>query len=222
MFRAIPAVLAFLRFIRRLIRIRRADPRDDLISALVQAEEAGDQLSEDELVAMVFLLLVAGHETTVNLIGNAALALLRHPSQMERLRAEPGLIQPAVEELLRYDGPLMTGTERWAREELMIAGTRIPRGELVYAVLSSANRDERRFPDPDALDIAREPNKHLAFGLGSHYCLGAPLARLEGQIAILALISRLPNLSLTVSVEALRWRRGLVLRGLEKLPVRSG
>jgi len=222
MLRAIPSVLAFLRFIRRLIQIRRADPRDDLISALVGAEEAGDRLSEDELVAMVFLLLVAGHETTVNLIGNGTLALLRHPLQWERLRAEPALIPSAIEELLRYAGPLMTATERWTREDLPIAGVTVPRGELVYAVLASANRDERRFLDPESLDIARQPNKHLAFGLGSHYCLGAPLARLEGQIAILALISRFPNLSLTVPVEALGWRRGFVLRGLEKLPVRSG
>ena len=150
----------------------------------MQAEEAGEQLSEDELVAMVFLLLVAGHETTVNLIGNGTLALLEHPDQMERLRADPTLLKPAVEELLRYASPLETATERYAREDVTVAGVTIPRGALVFAALASANRDERQFPDPDALDIAREPNRHLSFGLGPHFCLGAPLARLEGQVAI--------------------------------------
>ena len=219
MLKAIPSAMAFLRYIRRLVASRRADPRDDLVSALVQAEEAGEQLSEDELVAMVFLLLVAGHETTVNLIGNGMLALLKNPDQMERLRADPTLIKSAVEELLRYDSPLETATERYAREDVTIAGVTIPRGGLVYAVLASANRDERQFPDPDALDITREPNRHLSFGLGPHFCLGAPLARLEGQVAIGTLLRRLPDLRLAVAPESLRWRRGLVLRGLEALPV---
>ena len=164
---------------------------------LVQAEEAGDKLSEAELLSMVLLLLVAGHETTVNLIGNGTLALLEHPDQMERLRDDPTLIKPAVEELLRYASPVETATERYAREDVTVAGVTIPRGEMVYAVLASANRDERQFPDPDALDITREPNKHLAFGLGTHFCLGAPLARLEGQIAIGTLLRRMPNLRIT-------------------------
>ena len=138
---------------------------------------------------------------------------------MERLRADPTLIKSAVEELLRYDSPLETATERYAREDVTVAGVTIPRGGLVYAVLASANRDERQFPDPDVLDIAREPNRHLSFGLGPHYCLGAPLARLEGQIAIGTLLRRLPDLRLAVTPESLRWRRGLVLRGLEALPV---
>ena len=137
-----------MRYIRKLIRQRRADPRDDLVSALVRAEEAGDTLSEDELVAMVFLLLVAGHETTVNLIGNGTLALLEHPDQMERLRNDPALIKPAVEELLRYTSPVEMATERYAREDVTIAGVTIPRGELVFAVLASANRDERQFAEP--------------------------------------------------------------------------
>jgi cytochrome P450 PksS len=166
---------------------------------------------------MVFLLLIAGHETTVNLIGNGMLALLRNPDQMKRLRDEPGMIKVAVEELLRFDGPLETATERYAREDVEVAGTIIGRGELVYAVLASANRDERQFSVPDRLDLSREPNRHLAFGLGIHYCLGAPLARLEGQIAIGTLVSRLPNLR--VAPRPLRWRRGLVLRGLAALPV---
>lgn len=220
MLRAIPNVMAFLRYIRKLVKARRAHPRDDLVSALVQAEEAGEQLDEDELLAMVFLLLIAGHETTVNLIGNGTLALLEHPGEMEKLRADPALIKPAVEELLRHSGPLETATERFARDDLLIAGVPIPRGALVYAVLASANRDERQFASPDAVDITREPNRHLAFGLGVHYCLGAPLARLEGQVAINALLRRAPGLRLAVAPGTLRWRRGLVLRGLEELPVK--
>ncbi len=219
MLKAFPPVVFFLRYIRRLVRARRAEPRDDLVSALAQAEEAGDQLSEDELLAMIFLLLIAGHETTVNLIGNGALALMTHPEQAGRLRGDPSLVRIGVEELLRYDSPLMTATERFAREDIAMAGAVIPRGEMVYAVLASANRDPRQFPDPDTLDVAREPNRHLAFGLGIHYCLGAPLARLEGEIAIAALLRRAPGLRLAVPPERLRWRRGLVLRGLESLPV---
>ncbi len=219
MLRAIPSAMAFLRYIRRLVKARRSSPRDDLVTALVHAEEVGARLSEDELVSMVFLLLIAGHETTVNLIGNGSLALLNHPDQMRRLREDPSIIKPAVEELLRFDGPLATATERYAREDVALGGTTIPRGALVYAVLGSANRDERQFPDPDRLDLTREPNRHLAFGLGIHYCLGAPLARLEGQIAIGTLLRRLPNLRLAIPPGAVRWRRGLVLRGLAALPV---
>jgi cytochrome P450 len=218
--RAMPGVLAFLRYVRKLINKRRAEPSDDLASALARAEEAGDQLSEDELLAMIVLLLIAGHETTVNLIGNGTLALLAHPEQMQRLRDDPGLIQPAVEEMLRYDGPLAMTTERFALEDVTVAGVTIPRDGLMFAVLASANRDERQFEKPDALDIKRENNKHLAFGLGIHYCLGAPLARLEGQIAINTLLRRTRNLRLAVPREKLRWRRGLVLRSLTALPVK--
>ncbi len=217
--KAIPSVFLFLRYIRRLVRTRRADPRDDLLSALARAEEAGDRLHEDELLAMIFLLLVAGHETTVNLIGNGMLALMRESDQMAKLGSDLSLIKTAVEELLRYESPLATATERFAREDIAIAGVRIPRGELVYAVLASANRDPKQFPDPDTLDVAREPNKHLAFGFGIHYCLGAPLARLEGEVAISTLLRRAPALRLAVPRGQLRWRRGLVLRGLESLPV---
>jgi len=219
MLKAIPNAMAFMGYIRKLVKARRANPQDDLISALVQAEEAGDQLSEDELLAMIFLLLVAGHETTVNLIGNGMLALLEHPDQIEKLRDDPALIKPAVEELLRYASPLETATERYAREDITIAGVTIPRGAMVYAAIASANRDERQFANPDTLDITRQPNKHLAFGQGVHYCLGAPLARLEGQIAINTLLRRSRDLRLAVTPGAVRWRRGLVLRGLEALPV---
>ena len=189
--------------------------RDDLLSALIQAEEAGDKLTPDELVSMVFLLLVAGHETTVNLIAGGTLALLQHPEQLERLRKDPALIEPAVEELLRYASPVEISTERFAREEFSMGGVTIPPGELVFAVLASANHDERQFKDPDTLDLGREPNKHVSFGMGIHYCLGAPLARLEGQIAIQTLVNRFPNRRLAKPVESLKWRTGFLMRGAE-------
>ncbi len=173
MLRMLPPVWAFLRYIRKLVKIRQADPRDDLVSALVHAREAGDRLSEEELLAMIFLLLVAGHETTVNLIGNGLLALLEHPAQRDRLQDDPDRIKPAVEELLRYDSPVQLASERYAREEVSIAGVTIAPGEMVHALLGSANRDERQFERADDLDIAREPNRHLAFGQGVHYCVGA-------------------------------------------------
>ena len=185
----------------------------------MQAHEAGDRFSEDELLGMIFLLLIAGHETTVNLIGNGVLALLEHPDSMEQLRNDPSLIKSAVEELLRYNGPLETATERFASEDVTVAGVTIPRGEMVFAGLASANRDDRQFERPDELDLTREPNRHLAFGLGVHYCLGAPLARLEGQIAINTLLRRVPDLRLAVPMDRLRWRPGLVLHGMKALPV---
>jgi cytochrome P450 len=226
---AVPSVWLFMRYIRKMIAARRAQPRDDLVTALVQAQDDGGRtageaggkqaLSDDELVAMIVLLIVAGHETTVNLIGSGTLALLEAPAQLERLRRDPSLIKPAVEELLRFTSPVETATERFARQEVTIAGVTIAKGETVFAVIASANRDENQFPNPDVLDLSRTPNRHLAFGLGIHFCLGAPLARLEGQIAIAALVSRLGDLRLSVPAAALRWRRGLVLRGLKNLPV---
>jgi cytochrome P450 len=217
--RVIPSVWAFMRYLRKQFEQRRTDPKDDLITALVKAEEAGDKLSEDELLAMGFLLLVAGHETTVNLIASGTLALLEHPEQLEMLRRTPSPIKPAVEELLRYTSPVQMATERYAREDVTIAGTTIPQGELVLAVIGSANRDERQFENPDTLNITRDPNKHLAFGKGIHHCLGAPLARMEAQIAIDTLLRRFLNLHLAGAPESLRWRRGVFLRGLEKLPL---
>ena len=215
----IPAVWMFNRYIRRFFKVRRADPKDDLVSALIHAEDAGDTLSEDELLAMVFLLLIAGHETTVNLIGSGMLALLEHPDQMERLRHAPSLIKSAVEELLRYTAPVFMSTERYAREDVTIKDVTIPRGGMALGVIGSANRDETVFEKPDALDITRENNRHLSFGQGIHYCLGAALARLESQIAINTLLDRMPDLRLKGSPEALRWRSSLILRGLEALPV---
>jgi len=213
----IPHMTAFTDYLRALFEEKSKNPRDDLVSALVQAEEAGDKLSEGELLGMVFLLLVAGHETTVNLIGNGVLALLQHPDQLQKLKEDPSLIKPAVEELLRYDGPVETSTERFAREDVEIGGTVIPRGEMVLVVLAAADHDPERFPDPDELDITRTDNRHLAFGKGIHHCLGAPLARMEGQIAISTLLARMPNLRL--KDEPLSWRPGLILRGLKSLPV---
>ncbi len=180
----------------RLIKAKQANPQDDLLSALITAEEHGEKLTDDELLAMVFLLLIAGHETTVNLIGNGLLALIEHPDQMQRLRGDPSLMRSAVEELLRFTSPVETGTERYAKEDVTIGGVTIPRGSLVLAAIASANRDERYFPNPDQLDLARERNKHLAFGLGPHYCLGAPLARLEAQIAFAALLRDTSNIQL--------------------------
>lgn len=215
----VPNMLTFLSYIRQLIQLKRVKPQDDLTSALIQAKDAEDQFNEDEMVAMIFLLLVAGHETTVNLIGNGTLALLEHRGQMEKLQNEPSLIKTAVEELLRYASPVEMASPRYAREDIPIHGVTIPRGALVHAVIASANRDERQFSNPDILDIAREPNRHVAFGQGIHYCLGAPLARLEGQIAISTILSRMPNLHLTIPAEKLHWRKGIILRGLKALPI---
>jgi cytochrome P450 PksS len=217
--RVLPSVWRFIRYLRRFFKVRRRDPQDDLATALIQAEEAGDQLSEDELLAMVFLLLVAGHETTVNLIGSGVLALLEHPDQMDRLRGDPSLIKPGVEELLRYTAPVFVSTERYAREDVTIHGVTIPRGEMTFGVIGSANRDETVFENPDTLNITREPNKHLSFGQGIHFCLGAPLARMEAQIAINTLLRRMPDLRLTDKPESLRWRPSMILRGLDALPV---
>ncbi len=215
----IPHVMAFMRYCRRLIRARQQDPRDDLVTALVQAQESGDHLSDHEMVAMIVLLLVAGHETTVNLIGNGVLALLEHPEEMERLREDPALMKSAVEELLRYDAPVQLATERFTREDVSIAGVTIPRGELVFAALGSANRDETQFDRPDELDLSREPNRHVSFGVGVHYCLGASLARLEGQIALSTLLQRAHGIRVTIPRNKLRYRASLILRGLEALPI---
>ena len=215
----LPHMEAFVGYLRAMFEEKRKNPKEDLISALVRAEEAGDKLSEDELLAMVFLLLIAGHETTVNLIGNGTLALLQNPGELQKLKSDPALIKPAVEELLRYDGPVETSTERFAREDVRIGDTVIPKGEMVMVVIAAADHDPERFPKPDELDITRPDNKHLAFGKGIHHCLGAPLARMEGQIALGTLLRRMPNLRLKGSPESLTWRPGLVLRSPRSLPV---
>ena len=215
--RAVAGRLALADYFRDLIAERRAAPRTDMLSALIAAEEAGDKLSEQELLATCILLLVAGHETTVNLIGNGTLALLRHPAQLQRLRENPGLIGTAIEELLRYDGPVQR-TARIPNADVTIAGHTITQGEMVMPFIGAADRDPAQFPEPDRLDITRGDNRHIAFGWGIHFCLGAPLARVEGQIAINTLLKRLPRLAL--DTDAPEFRQSLTLRGLRALPVR--
>ncbi|MFI5999552.1 cytochrome P450 [Streptomyces sp. NPDC051366] len=205
-------------YVTELIRDKRAHPGDDLLSALVTARDAEQQLTEDELVAMVFLLLAAGYITTVNLIGGGIAMLLAHPGQLDLLRSDPELLPGAIEEFLRYDGPVSPGIARFAREDVEIAGVTVPRGATVLIGSAVADRDPARFPDPDRLDITRQDNAHLAFGHGIHYCLGAPLARLEGQIAIGTALRRLPGLALAVAPDEIRWRPG-GLRGPQSLPV---
>ncbi len=218
--RLVPDMQAFVAYLTKLFALRRAAPQDDLISALVQVEEAGDSLNERELASLIFLLLIAGHETTVNLIGNGVLALLQHPDQLALLRAKPDLIGPAIEELLRFNGPVETSTLRYVCEDTEFGGVTIPRGEQVLVVIAAADHDPRRFSQPEVLDITRGDNqRHLAFGHGIHYCLGAPLARLEGQIAINTLLGRFPDLRLQGSADDLHWRPSQLIRGLVALPV---
>lgn len=216
---ALPYVWLLTRYFHRLFAERRARPRDDLITAMVEAEEGGDRLSEEELMGMAILLLFAGYETTVNLIGSGALALLQHPQQRDLFVRDPDLADPAIEELLRYTSPVEITPPRVTREEVTLASVTIPRGEFVATVLGSANHDESRFTRPETLDLAREPNRHVAFGQGAHFCLGAVLARMEGQIALATLFRRFPGLRLAKPVESLRWRKLLPLRGLVDLPV---
>ena len=220
--RMMPSLWALIRYLRQLIARKKAQPQDDLLSALHQVEEAGERLSEDEQVAMALLLLIAGHETTVNLIASGTLALLQHPDQLAWLRQHPEGMKTSVEELLRYCSPVDTATERYAAEDIKLHGTRIRRGELVIGALSSANRDPDKFSDPDALNLQRDPNRHLSFGYGSHYCLGASLARMEAQIAFKLLLARFPNLRLAVPASTLRWRATPVVRGLQSLPLQPG
>lgn len=212
-------VRAFTNYLDQLFSERRTNPKDDLISSLAMVEEEGDRLSEMELSSMVTLLLVTGHETTVNLIGNGTLALLLHPDQNQFLQQHPSFWPVAVEELLRYDGPVETSTSRWACRDVKLGGHLIKRGDLVRVVLASANRDEQEFDQAANLDLSRENSKHLAFGVGIHYCLGAPLARLEGQIALETLFCRLKELRLLIPQSQIRWRSGILFRGLEQLQV---
>ena len=218
---------AMIGYFRDLLAARRAEPADDLLSALISARDdtardSTGRLSENELLSMAWLLLVAGHETTVNLIGSGVLALLLHPGELARLRAEPALLAGAVEELLRYVSPVNNATFRFAGEPVNLGGVCIGPGEVVLVALSGANRDPSRYPDPDPerLDVGRDSAGHLAFGHGIHYCLGAPLARLEAQIAFGALLERFGSMTLAVPPQALRWRPSSLIHGLESLPVR--
>ncbi|MFF0479302.1 cytochrome P450 [Streptomyces sp. NPDC004284] len=211
-------------YLAELIHRKREEPGDDLISGLIKASDHGEHLTENEAAAMAFILLFAGFETTVNLVGNGLYALLRHPEQRARLQAslaagETGLLETGIEELLRYDGPVEMATWRYATRALTIGGQEIPAGDPVLVVLAAADRDPERFDGPDVLDLARRDNQHLGYGHGIHYCLGAPLARLEGQTALATLLTRLPDLRLAADPAELRWRGGLIMRGLRTLPV---
>ncbi|WP_050988624.1 cytochrome P450 family protein [Streptomyces xiaopingdaonensis] len=227
------AVKKMRRYLAELIHRKREllPPRpaadEDLISGLIRASDHGEHLTENEAAAMAFILLFAGFETTVNLIGNGTLALLRHPEQRALLQeaVERGgprdetLLARAVEELLRFDGPVEMATWRFATEPLVLGGARIAEGDPVLVVLAAADRDPERFESPDALDLTRTDNQHLGYGHGIHYCLGAPLARLEGRTALATLFRRLPALELATPPDELRWRGGLIMRGLRTLPV---
>ncbi|MFJ4775902.1 cytochrome P450 [Streptomyces sp. NPDC088762] len=208
-------------YLFELVGAKARTPGDDLLSALIRTrDEDGDQLSPEELIGMAFLLLVAGHETTVNLIGNGIRALLAHPDQLAALRADPdGLIDGAVEEMLRYDGPVQHATYRFARADLEIGGTRIEAGSSVVVALAAADRDPSRFAEPDVFDIRRPAQGHLAFGHGIHFCLGAPLARMEGRIAIRTLLERFPDLEPDPEATAPDWLPGTLMRGVTRLPL---
>jgi cytochrome P450 len=210
------AVGAFEDYLGDLVRRRRAEPADDILSALVAVQQRGDQLTDDELLSTCFLLLVAGHVTTINLIGNGTLALLQHPDQLRRLQQDPTLIRLAIEELLRYDPPVQV-TSRIVVGQIEIAEQTLADGEAVFAVLGAANRDPDQFLHPDQLDLGREDNRHLSFGSGPHFCLGAPLARLEGEVAIGTLVRRLSALRLDTDV--IEWQPSPTFRGLTCLPI---
>ena len=217
--RAVPTARRLYRVLERLAAQRRAFPDDGLISGLLEANEGGDSLSDDEVIAMIFLLMLAGHDTTANLIGSSAVALMEHAEQAERWRAEPELTPTAVEELLRFTTPVPCGTARTLLDEVSIDGTVMPKGSKVMGMIISANRDEAVFDRPDSLDLGREPNRHLTFAFGKHFCLGNQLARLEGQIAIGALVERFPSMRLATSRDRLQYKPVQALRGFRALPV---
>jgi cytochrome P450 len=214
---------ALAAYFTELIAAKRAEPGDDLVSALVVARDnagAADGLTGNELLSTVFLLVMAGFDTTVNLIASGTLALLTHPEQMTRLRQDPSLLPAAVEELLRFTSPVNHANDRFTTEDVPVGDVVIPAGEWVLPATSSANRDPAQFPDPDRLDFGRDTSGHVAFGHGVHHCLGAPLARMEAEVAMGALLARFPEISLAVLPEELRWRPVSLMNGLESLPVR--
>jgi cytochrome P450 len=214
--RARESMAEMIDYFAGIIAAHRAAPREDIMSNLISVEEHGDMLSEDELIATCIMLLFAAHATTTHLIGNGILALLSHPEQLQLLREQPALIESAVEEMLRYDGPVQT-VRRVAQEDLEIGGKLIKAGQLVFCMLNAANRDGRQFPDPDSFNIRRKDNRHIAFGYGIHFCAGAPLARIEGQIAIGTMVRRLADLKLLPQTQV--WNRSFGFRGLESYRV---
>ncbi|MEU4170854.1 cytochrome P450 [Streptomyces sp. NPDC026665] len=211
-----------LSFLTHLIAGKRTAPADDLLSAMVAVRDEEDRLNEDELMSLAFLILVAGYENTVHLIGNAILTLLRHPDQLAVLRADPSRLSSVVGELARYDGPVPLAIRRFPTQDISIGGVTVPAGDTVLLSLAAAHRDPRRFTDPDRFDINRDATGHLALGHGIHHCLGAPLARMETEIALSALLGRFPDLALDVSPGELQWRPSMRSRGLLTLPVRTG
>ena len=217
--RAIPTARRLYSVLERLAAQRRAAPDDGLISGLLAANEDGDSLNDDEVIAMIFLLMLAGHDTTANLIGSSAVALIAHPDQAERWRADPSLTTSAVEELLRFTTPVPCGTARTLLDEVSIEGTTMPKGSKVMGMIISANRDEAVFERPDDLDLGRDPNRHLTFAFGKHFCLGNQLARLEGQLAIGGLVRRFPSMRLAVPRDQLQYKPVQALRGFRALPV---
>jgi cytochrome P450 len=216
---ATEAAAGLFGYLVELLAAKRQAPRDDLLSGLIEACDGEQRLDEEELLSTTFLLIVAGHETTVNLVASGTVALLRHPDQLAALRADLSLVPAAVEELLRYDGPVQHATFRFTTEPVEVGGVTIPANQRVLVLLAGANRDPARFEDAERLDVRRADARHLAFGHGIHFCLGAPLARLEAQIAFTSLLRRFPDLRLAVPPEELSWRPGFVLRALTELPV---
>jgi cytochrome P450 len=206
----------FHAYVKSLIEVRRQAPQEDLLSALIAAESEGHKLTEEEMISATNVILLAGHETTATLIGNGLVALLKNPVQLDLLKANSSLLESAVEEMLRYDSPAQF-MARVATEDIEIGGQVIPQGQKVALMIASANRDESIFEQADEFDIQRQPNPHIAFGLGAHFCLGAPLARLEGQIAFATLLRRLPNLHMDTNT--LTYRPAFRVRGLASLPV---
>ena len=210
----------FAAYMQKLVADRRLHPGDDLLSGLLHVEEAGDRLNASELFSMLSLLIVAGHETTVSLIGNAVLALLQNPQARSEITSDPALIPSAVEEFLRYDSPVERPLTRFVKEDIELCGQQLKKGDPLIAIINSANRDERQFASANILDIHRKPNAHIAFGKGAHYCLGAPLARLEGEIALRVLFDRMPDLALDMDIDELEWRDVPTFRSLVRLPVK--
>ncbi|PRD11426.1 cytochrome P450 [Bacillus sp. MYb56] len=209
----------FITYLQYIVDVKRKNPKEDLVSALILAENEGHKLSARELYSMIMLLIVAGHETTVNLITNTVLALLENPKQLQLLKENPELIDSAIEEGLRYYSPVEVTTARWAAEPFQIHDQTIQKGDMVIIALASANRDETVFENPEVFDIMRENNRHIAFGHGSHFCLGAPLARLEAKIAITALFKRMPSLQIKGERDKINWQGNYLMRSLEELPL---
>jgi hypothetical protein len=217
--RVLQTVDEMTRYFRAAIREQERHPRNGLVQLLVHASEGGSRLSEDEVIANIIVTMVGGQETTTNLIGNGLLTLIRNPAALAQLRDDPSILEPAVEELLRYESPSQH-TARLAPDDLVLGDKQIKKRDAVMAVMAAANRDPARFPDPDRLDLTRKDNRHVAFGWAAHFCFGAPLARIEGQIAFPTLLRRLANL--TLAPGPLVWRQNLGLRGLTALPVTFG